>query len=312
MLLILMNVLFIASALTGSNKMPDGRAKYRFATAEEARKLVAEPDNYLRNRGRFDIISRLQNQDGTAEELIALAQNEIQEWTPEEQAEIGKLIEAVNDSIAKYTYSIPFPEEIVLVKTNMADEGGAGGYTRSNWIALQSVPSLQLLMHETFHVLTRGNHDFKRAMYETIGFTVTDDELQFPEDLKDIRISNPDVSRFDSYITLDIDGKPQKCAMLLYADRPYTDGAFFNYLTIGFIPLDEALNPVQENGKTVIYPFDKPTGFFEQIGKNTGYIIDPEEIMAENFVSAFVNQQGLPNPELTEHVRKIILSPLNK
>ena len=103
-----------------------------------------------------------------------------------------------------------------------------------------------------------------------------------------------------------VDGEAQKCAMILYADKPYTSGNFFEYMTVGFVPYDEQMMPVQENGKTLIYPMEKIDNFYEKIGKNTSYIIHPEEILAENFVIAFTNASSVPTPELKEKIRKIL------
>ena len=45
------------------------------------------------------------------------------------------------------------------------------------------------------------------------------------------------------------------------------------------------------------------SGFVEQIGRNTGYIIHPEEILAENFAQLATgeNDQG-PSPEIHQRL----------
>lgn len=289
---------------------------FRPATLEEAKKLMLTEDSYILNRSSFDIVSRLQNPKGTKEELIAMSLQELREWTDDEKEKIQHLTETINNTIRREQFKLPLPKEIVLVKSTLNDEGGAGGYTRDNWIALTDrvfthLPTdfhQKLLLHETFHILTRNSLDFKRKMYETIGFTVTDEELDYPKDLWDMHISNPDVGRYDSYATFTVEGKPEKCAMVLYADKPYTTGSFFQYMKIGFVPYDEQMKPKQENGKTIVYPMEKMSDFKEKIGENTQYIIHPEEILAENFVLAFTDQQSIPTPDLKEKIRKILKS----
>ena len=158
---------------------------FRPATLEEAKKLMLTEDSYILNRSSFDIVSRLQNPEGTKEELIAMSIQELREWTDEEKEKIQHLTETINNTIRREQFKLPLPKEIMLVKSTLNDEGGAGGYTRSNWIALTDrlfthLPTdfhQKLLLHETFHVLTRNSLAFKRKMYETIGFTVTDEEL---------------------------------------------------------------------------------------------------------------------------------------
>lgn len=303
------------SRVNVKEKLYSDTINFRLATLEEAKQLMGAEDSYIRNRSQFDIASRLQNPQGTAEELNAYAMQELREWNDEEKKVIQAITENLNDSIRKYQYHLPLPKEIMLVKSTLKDEGGAGGYTRSNWIALTDVlishmnkdGQKHLLLHELFHILTRNSLDFKKEMYQTIGFTVLDEELEYPKDLWDVRISNPDVGRYDSYATFMVDGKPQKCAMFLYANRPYTTGSFFQYMHIGFIPYDDDMKPIQKDGKTVIYSIEQISDFDEKVGRNTRYIINPEEILADNFVIAFSNQANTPTPELTEKIRNILI-----
>ena len=196
----------------------------------------------------------------------------------------------------------------------MKDEGGAGGYTRSNWIALTDATfqrgteasHTRLLVHETFHILTRLNPGFKEKLYRAIDFNILPKEIEFPEDIRKSRISNPDVSRCDSYATFTIDGKPQNCTMIIYTNRPYTTGKFYQYINVGLIPLDESFKPLRETGKTVIYPLQKATDFFDKVGRNTGYVIDPEEVLADNFAIALLNTPNVHTPELQKKVQELL------
>jgi len=44
--------------------------------------------------------------------------------------------------------------------------------------------------------------------------------------------------------------------------------------------------------------------FFEQIGRNTAYIIHPEEILADNFAQLATGQeQTVPSPEVQQRIR---------
>jgi hypothetical protein len=47
------------------------------------------------------------------------------------------------------------------------------------------------------------------------------------------------------------------------------------------------------------------SGFFEQIGRNTRYIVHPEEIMADNF-SLMLFGGTLSNPEIVEALRALL------
>ena len=287
---------------------------FRLASAGEAKRLIAAKDSYTANWSPFDIAARLENPEGKREDLVSLAVREVREWTAEEAQQIERIRKNLNDTIRKYGYRIPFPKEIVLVKTTMKDEGGAGGYTRSNWIALTDATfqrgteasHTRLLVHETFHILTRLNPGFKKKLYRAIDFNILSKEIEFPEDIRKSRISNPDVSRCDSYATFTIDGKPQNCTMIIYTNRPYTTGKFYQYINVGLIPLDESFKPLRESGKTVIYPLQKATDFFDKVGRNTGYVIDPEEVLADNFAVALLNTPNVHTPELQKKVQELL------
>ena len=86
---------------------------FRLATLEEAKQLMSAEDSYTRSRSPFDIVSRLQNPNGTVEELNAYALQELREWNDEEKKVIQAITEDLNDSIRKYQYSLPLPKEII-------------------------------------------------------------------------------------------------------------------------------------------------------------------------------------------------------
>lgn len=289
--------------------------RFHFASVEEAKRLISAEDDYTRNWSSFDIASRLENPKGQRGNLTELAKNEVREWTEEEKQLIRKIGKNINSIILKNGYQLPLPkEEIILVKSTLKDEGGAGGYTRSNWIALSDgfMKSIsqerltELLIHELFHVLTRNDLKFKSRMYETIHFNVIPNEIIFPKDIWENRISNPDVSRHDSYATFKIHGKAQNCAMILYTDRPYTTGKFYTYIQVGLVALDEHLKPVQKNGKTVIYSIEDASDFYDKVGENTRYIIHPEEIMASNFALAVLNARNVSTPDLQKRIQNAL------
>jgi len=59
----------------------------------------------------------------------------------------------------------------------------------------------------------------------------------------------------------------------------------FTYLKFKLLHIDEEENVVYENNYPVLLNPKEEQEFFKQIGNNTQYIIHPEEILAENFVS---------------------------
>jgi hypothetical protein len=51
-------------------------------------------------------------------------------------------------------------------------------------------------------------------------------------------------------------------------------------------------------------PFNNVTGLFEQIGRNTDYVIHPEEILASNFELLVTGAEGAPSPQVLERIRE--------
>lgn len=68
------------------------------------------------------------------------------------------------------------------------------------------------------------------------------------------------------------------------------------------MPLKDG-KPEQKDGKTQFYPISRASDFFEQVGRNTNYIINPEEILAENFAAVMLDKQQAKTPELYEKIR---------
>lgn len=295
-----------------SNKFAN--SVFRFATRAEAQMLITELDDYTRNWNQFDIDVRLQKPQGRKSALLQFAMDQTLNWSDEEKARISKTMKSLDTEIKKQKYNLDFPKEIVFVKTTQKEEGNAEAYTRMNWIAIgeealksSSDTDLKYLVaHELFHLLTRQNANFKKDMYQIIGFEVAEKEILFPSDLAEIRISNPDISRYDSYGTFTIGGQKQYCTMVIYTDKPYNGNTLFDYMKIGLVPLNGEFIPVQKSGKTIIYSLDEAEDFYTQVGKNTSYVINPEEIMADNFAFTLIGKKDLPNPEIIQNTQKVL------
>lgn len=311
-LFILCLTLSTVAAWAQSNKFAN--SVFRFATRAEGQMLITELDDYTRNWNQFDIDVRLQKSQGRKSELLQFAMDQTLNWSDEEKARISKTMKSLDAEIKKQKYQLEFPKEIIFVKTTQKEEGNAQAYTRMNWIAIgeEALKSASeedfkyLIAHELFHLLTRQNADFKKDMYQVIGFDTTEKEILFPSDLAEIRISNPDISRYDNYGTFTIGGQKQYCTMVIYTDKPYDGKTLFEYLKIGLVPLNEEFIPVQKSGRTIIYSLDDATDFYTQVGKNTSYVINPEEIMADNFAFTLIGKKDLPNPEIIQNTQKVL------
>ena len=283
-----------------------------FCDKQEAQEKLSSEDITTRQWSVFDYESRLGRKGGTKQELLDFITAQALDWKDEAKARLTTAAEVINAEIAKEGYNLPIPEVVELLTTTMAEEGGAGGYTRDKYIVVEDHLDKArqewvntLLAHELFHVLTRNNPEFRRDMYRMIGFTVTDQELEYPAALAERRISNPDVNRFDSYATFIINGKQQDCTMAIFASKPYEGGSFFDYIQIGLLAVENG-KVVERDGQPVIYSIDDAADFYDKVGKNTGYVINPEEILAENFSMVLTGKGEVPSQWLYDNIKKYL------
>ena len=62
--------------------------------------------------------------------------------------------------------------------------------------------------------------------------------------------------------------------------------------------------PVLSDGQPQLLDPKTTTSFHEQIGKNTRYIIHPDEILADNFVHLVNQTKDLASPEIVAAMRE--------
>jgi hypothetical protein len=286
-----------------------------FASVEKSRSLLTQEDDYTNRWSAIDIDIRMQKVNSTKEELMNYIPTQVREWNEDEKNLIRSILDELDMEIAIQEYQIPFPDTIFFVKTTLDEEfKGATGYTRSNYIVLNAekftqVDSLTRLVvtHELFHVISRYNPELRAKLYKIIGFEQTN-EIQFFGELAYYKLTNPDAPHINSFINITYKGQQVECMMLTYSDRIFAGGNILDYAQIGLLKISgtEVKKIDEVDGKPIIYNFEDVNGFFEQVGRNTDYIIHPEEIMADNFAFALLGVKGLPNPEIIDEIKKIL------
>lgn len=134
-------------------------------------------------------------------------------------------------------------------------------------------------------------------MYKIIGFSVADEEPDFPQNIKENIISNPDV-KYDSYATFTINGKKRNCYMVWYLTKPFEKEGddLLSWSSTVLIPTDNL---------SEIYYKDDASDFWEVIGKNTEYVTAAEECLADNFAFAILfGKNGIKynSPEIIANI----------
>ena len=288
-----------------------------FATVAEAKAHLAERDVYVKNLSPFERAAKIKKAGPVStEQYLAFIQNQTLEWNNADKKKLGQVIAAAKPKLAKFANHLP--ERIHLIKTTGNDEGAAP-YTRGVSIILpertirQSVKSLErLFYHELFHIVSRSNPKLRDELYRIIGYEKCD-EVSLPDDMMPRRISNPDAPVIEHCIRVSKDGESRWCAPVLFSRTPKYDpktgGSFFRYLQFRLMAIDrKTAKAILKDGKPILWNPDAVKGFFEQIGRNTNYVIHPEETLANNFIHLMTGKQDLKNPEIPKKIEAVLTS----
>ena len=80
------------------------------------------------------------------------------------------------------------------------------------------------------------------------------------------------------------------------------------YLPVGENKSDisSAVKPMYDSQKPKLVNVQQVSGIFEQVGRNTGYIIHPEEILAGNFALLVLPERNVPSPSIIKKMEEIM------
>jgi hypothetical protein len=316
--LALASPLLADEATVGSVELAPARI-VRFATAEEGQSILTADDAFTRSLSRFDLQSRLKTGDEvTLDDWKRAASAEVRDWTMDLKTPVIESLQRLSKRLA--AYDLPLPPEILVVRTTGQEEGNAA-YTRGTAIVLPDkvlkyAPAQldKLLAHELFHVMSRHDGAVRQRLYRIIGFEVCE-PIELPPSLAPRKITNPDAPLIDCTIELKAaDSKVFTGAPVLYANANQYDvtkgGSFFQYLTFRLLVVERKDNRWQpvllEVGEPVVIDAKKEDAFYEKIGKNTNYIVHPDEILADNFVHLVMENRDLMTPRIVAEMRRAL------
>jgi hypothetical protein len=288
-----------------------------FATVAEARVHLAKRDVYIEGLSPFERAAKIKKAGPVSTgQFIEFIQGQALEWDAADKAKLREVIAAAKPKLAKFAKHLP--NRIDLIKTTGNDEGGAP-YTRGTSIILpkrragQSAKGLErLFYHELFHIISRRNIRLRDELYKVIGYEKCG-MVSLPGDMMPRRISNPDAPVVEHCIRVSRDGETYWVAPVLFSRTPRYDpetgGTFFRYLEFRLMVIDrKSAKATLKDSKPLLLKPDAVEGFYEQIGRNTGYIIHPEETLANNFVHLMLKKQDLKNPEIPKKIEQLLLA----
>jgi len=311
-------LLSAAALCAGTWQLADG-VQVQTASVEQGRVALGQRDAFLTRLGPLERAIRLNSTDPVSRaEFLRHITAQVQAWEPEQEAKLQAAVAAIAAKIEPY--KLPWPETILLVRTTGREEPGASGYCRGQAIvlptqALERKPAslVRLLTHELFHVLSNQNPKLRQKLYAIVGFEPCCREVELPEPLATRRLTNPDAPRLEYYARIEIDGQMRSIVPVLYSKHerydPELGKTIFDYLEFRLLALEQDGAKCQaatnDAGEPILYAAKETPGYFEAIGRNTGYIIHPEEVLAENFVLLLAGKQDVPTPRILEEMQQV-------
>lgn len=290
-----------------------------FADSSKSAEIVTQADDYSEMLSTYDrSAGMLTDKPVTKEQYNAHLAKNVRGW---DSVQVARFTQIVNDLPVKLnTLKLDLPQEIFLIKTTSQEVGGVSvAYTRQN--AIMFTPQTlnekddrleDILIHEIFHVYSRHNLDKRNALYNIIGFSQSND-IKLPTEWDERRITNPDAPTMNTIIELESDDSLITVTPLTFAQNPIYDtskpGGIFQSFSFQLMEVKKENNkwlPRILGGNPVLHSPRDLQDFWKKIGRNTNYIIHPEEIMASNFVHLIKDKKDLPNPEIIEKMRKVL------
>lgn len=271
--------------------------------------MLATSDDFLRSLSPFDRAARLKT-DGpvTPEQFTSFVALQVVEWNDRERSLLGEVAKIISNRLAGW--HLPFPESIPVIKTTGLEEGDAA-YTRGTAIILPASelnkPAARLeylFLHELFHVLSRRNPQLRDALYARIGFQPCG-PVALPADYASRKLTNPDAPIIEHQLKGRVGDREVHVMPVLFSrEATYRAGdtrPFFAYLEFRLMEIERKANGwqavIRDGGPALHRPADVGN-FFAQIGRNTSYIIHPEEVLADNFVLLMQGKQDVPDPAI--------------
>jgi hypothetical protein len=267
-----------------------------FASRKTGIAIMTIRDDYVSRMSRFDRMLRLKStQPVTERAYLDFVAANVLEWTDADKTRLKPLVQKLQAAMQQFR--LPLPSSVLLIKTTGNEEAGQA-HTRANAIVLperslreSDETLLFLLSHELFHVMSRHDTRFRQNAYALIGFRIGN-EISLPDLIAPLQITNPDASRHDSFIDVRSDGRKITVVPVLLSRSAVFDPQIGNdldhfwtlrLLVVKQVSPDDDLRAVEQHGAPRLLKLSQVEDFLEQVGRNTRYVIHPEEILAENF-----------------------------
>jgi hypothetical protein len=186
-----------------------------------------------------------------------------------------------------------FPSKLNFIKTNMNHYGASVFYSRENNIIIPKNMLRQQLddeftksiLKEIFHIYLRRKYWKRVELHKIIGFYEIP-ELEIPEPLNEKLLINPNGVNYRYVIRNlgDFNDSLYNAVPLIYMpdNQQYRSLSFYSNLEFSLFKVQGEEVITNADGSSTV---DMKTvqNFYDQISRNSLYIIHPNEILADNF-----------------------------
>jgi hypothetical protein len=309
------------------NSYKHSLCEYSLLSAKEAKIAVCRDsmDAYFDkvNILEMSIMLQMESPSGERQEIIKnykeLLQNDIEEFSKEEKQLLTTTFNKALDLCKTVDKNLKLPK-INLIKTRGSYYGAGVYYTRENNIIIPAGQLksdnkylLRTLIHEISHIYTRFNPKKKEALYALLGYNKLQN-LELSDFLKKRVIYNPDGVDLAYAIELtDSSGRNFKAIPAMYS-------RFSSYRNLPLLKsfVFQLFEVTEKDGKWMIkndgigLSEEQVTGYWEKIGRNTGYTIHPDEIIADNFTFLAMSSEDKSEIEKFDAYGKELLKKMKE
>lgn len=288
---------------------------FLFPEQDVAKQLLRKTDAYTDTASEFDRKVRMGvAKDPGITKYLEFVAAQVKPWTAEDRSNIKRAIAKLQSPLKSLSIKLESP--VNLIHTTGREESGAA-YTRGNEIIFpkgelktNTKAQTRLMAHELFHVISRQHPILRDRLYALIGFDKAN-PIQLPEKISPLRITNPDAPVIEHVMEITLSpGRSVHIAPMLVANSDYNENGpanLFAYLSFKLMQVKQSSDgwiADQEDGAAIFHS-PSTADFQRQIGKNTSYIIHPEEILADNFALIMTNGK-VTDSWLTEKIKTVM------
>lgn len=290
-----------------------------FATLEQGRTVLGARDDFTQVMSQFDRCVRMKtSKEATEAQYLSYIQDQVLSWSVREQTTLSNVVGSIRLPLSDLNLALP--SIIWFIKTTGNEEARAA-YTRGNAIIVpqplasgSSTTLRTIVSHELFHVHSRHVRERRAALYGIVGFQACP-RVSLPQSLLDLTITNPDAcpDEHNFFIHVQLGEERLPALPVLYSSSAtYTGGSLVDYLVSKLLVLEETETGLHarlsDAGQPVLVDPWEVVDYYDQTGYNAVLDVQPEEVLANNFMQLVLGTKSVTSPRVHHMLRHLLQS----